>query len=199
MTSVLLMLLLAATGGQQRDVGKAKPAGATLAGRVTALDTGKPVRRAVVTISAPELTPNRAMSTDADGYWRFTGLPAGRYTISVSKPGFVTLAYGQRRPFEPGTPVRVAADETVAKVSIALPRAAAISGRVVDEFGDPMARVRVSAQRLGFTRGGRSLIPVGDTIVTNDLGHFRIYGLSPGDYFVAASPTSSTLSEDPEE
>jgi hypothetical protein len=195
MTAVLLVLALAC-GTQDRDAPKPKPATATLAGRVIALDTGKPVRRAVVTIRAAELSPSRTVSTDAEGHWRFTGLPAGRYTISIAKPGFVMVSYGQRRPFEPGTPVRVAAGEVAAKLEIALPRAAAISGRVVDEFGEPMARVRVSAQRLGFTKGRRVLTPVGDTVTTDDLGRFRIYGLSPGDYFLAASPTSSALAED---
>ena len=180
--------LLLAGGAQQRDTTTPMPPSATLGGRVTALDTGKPVRRAQVTISAPELSPNKAVSTDAEGRWMFPGLPAGRYTITITRPGFVTLAYGQRRPFESGTPVQLAEGQALTKLDMTLPRAAAISGRVVDEAGEPFARVRVSAQRLSYDRGGRRLAAVGETVSTDDVGYFRLYGLSPGDYYVAANP-----------
>ena len=196
MTIILVCLSLTlATAAQQRDAPKPKPATASLSGRVTALDTGKPIRRAQVTISAPELSPNRAVSTDADGRWSFVTLPAGRYSISVAKPGYLSLTYGQRRPHETGTPVTVSEGQTVAKLDVALPRAAAISGNVVDEFGEPMARVRVAAQRFGYVRGQRRLTATGDAATTDDLGAFRIYGLPPGDYYVSASPPSGSFAQ----
>lgn len=195
MTIILFCVSLILGAAQERDAPKPKPATGSLSGRITALETGKPIRRAQVTISAPELSPNRAVSTDADGRWSFVTLPAGRYTISVAKPGYLSLTYGQRRPYETGTPVTVSEGQALAKLDIALPRAAAISGNVVDEFGEPMARVRVAAQRFGYVRGQRRLTATGDAATTDDLGAFRIYGLPPGDYYVSASPPSGSFAQ----
>src|SRR5213593_4615209 len=69
-----------------------------IAGRVVAADTGKPLARARVLVSAPGLSKGRGQLTDDRGLFEFSGLPAGRYTLRVSKPGFVPISYGQRRP-----------------------------------------------------------------------------------------------------
>jgi hypothetical protein len=63
-----------------------------------------------------------------------------------------------------------------------------ISGRVVDEFGEPVAGTRVQALRSRIVQGQRRLQNVGPGDQTDDRGAFRVYGLPPGDYYVAASP-----------
>src|SRR5829696_5774429 len=73
-------------------------------GRVVAADTGRTVRRAQVRISSPEIGSKTAF-TDAQGRYEFRELPAGRFAVSVSKSGFVTINYGQSRPFERGRPI----------------------------------------------------------------------------------------------
>ena len=73
------------------------------------------------------------------------------------------------------------------KADIAMPRGGVISGRVVDEFGDPIADAVVNAMRSAWAGGRRRLQPSGRTAMTNDLGQFRIYGLSPGDYYVSGT------------
>ena len=83
----------------------AKTGTARIAGQVVNAETGKPLRRAVVRASSPELREGRSVSTDNEGRWKIAELPAGRYSIFVSKGGYVTLQYGQRRPFEQGKPV----------------------------------------------------------------------------------------------
>src|SRR6185295_5558609 len=83
------------------------PAG-RMTGRVVASDNGRPVKRARVFISAAELPGGRGMLTDDGGVFDFTELPAGRYTLTVSKTGFVSLSYGQRRPLQAGTPLQLA-------------------------------------------------------------------------------------------
>src|SRR6185503_19908069 len=57
-------------------------------GRVAAADTGRPIKRARVFINAAELPCGRGALTDDAGMLDFTELPAGRYTINVSKAGF---------------------------------------------------------------------------------------------------------------
>jgi hypothetical protein len=72
-----------------------------------------------------------------------------------------------------------------------MPRGSVISGRIVDEFGEPMSEAMVMAMRSVWAGGRRRLQPTGRSATTNDLGQFRIYGLSPGDYYVSATMRGS--------
>ena len=179
--------------GIAREAGPPKTGTARLAGRVVSLDTGRAIRRAVVRASSTELREGRMVSTDAEGRWELRDLPSGRISLFVSKGGFVSLEYGQRRPFEDGKRIELADKQAIDKIEIALPRAAAIAGRVVDEFGDPMVGARVTTMRYRFSNGQRRLTPAGNSDTTDDLGQFRLHGLAPGDYYVVANPTVTTF------
>jgi hypothetical protein len=167
---------------------------ARIRGRVIAADTGTPLRRAQVRITAAELRVNRNVNTDADGLYEFTELPAGRYNIFVTRSGFVSLQFGQRRPFESGRPLDVGNAQIVEKIDFALPRGGVIAGRVTDEVGEPLAGIRMQAMRYQYLPSGqRQLVPVSGMmmaygITTNDLGEFRLYSLMPGTYIVSAAP-----------
>jgi protocatechuate 3,4-dioxygenase beta subunit len=136
---------------------------------------------------APEMGVRRVTTTDGDGRYEFAELPAGRFTLPVTKAGFFTLQYGQRRPTEPGTPV-VLVDGAVSEgLDMALPRGSVIAGRLADEFGEPIASAQVQAQRYQYQPDGqRRLMPMGFA-QSDDLGTFRLYGLMPGEYVVSAS------------
>jgi Carboxypeptidase regulatory-like domain len=179
-----------------------------IAGQVVAADTGAPVKRAMVSIvgtslsrveggrssvgggAMVRLTQARGgftsgsfapRTTDEAGRFEFPDLAAGTYQIMVTpRSGFVRTPRPQ--------PVEVGDGET-ASIAIRLERTGAITGRVLDEGGDPLARVRVSAfrrQRLA----GRRLMPTGSGSSTDDLGQFRLFDLPPGEYLVSASDTS---------
>lgn len=156
-----------------------------IAGRVVTADTGRPVQRARVRLNAPELAGGRGALTDADGVFEFPELPAGRYTLAVSKSGFVTIAYGQRRPLQPGTPLQLSDGQQLRGIELRLPRGSVIAGQVVDEAGDPLpgASVRVLAYR--YAQGNRQLVPAGGA-TTDDRGAYRVWGLNPGEYYVSA-------------
>lgn len=163
---------------------------AIVRGFVVAADTGQPLRRAQVRIQSPEARENRLATTDSQGRFEARDLPAGRYTLTASKGGFVPLQYGQRRPSQQGTPLVIGSSQVVERLIIALPRGSVISGRISDEFGEPVANAVVSAVRYGYAGGARRPLPAGgqnarDT--TDDLGQFRLFGLSPGDYYVTAA------------
>jgi carboxypeptidase family protein len=159
---------------------------ARLRGRVLSVDNGGPVRRAQVRIMSQDIGSKTAM-TDADGRYEFRDLPAGRFNLSATKAGYVTVQYGQTRPFESGKAIDLTDGQVMDKADFSMPRGSAISGRLVDEFGDPVADAMVSAMRSAWSGGRRRLQPTGRTAMTNDLGQFRIYGLSPGDYYVNAT------------
>ena len=155
-------------------------------GRVTSSETGAPVRRAQVRISGADIAPKAAM-TDAQGRFEFGDLPAGRFTLTSTKSGYVTVQYGQTRPFESGRPIELADKQALDKADISMPRGSVITGRIVDEFGEPVADANVTAMRQQWTNGRRRLLPAGRTAQTNDLGQYRMYGLPPGDYYVSAT------------
>jgi hypothetical protein len=178
--------------GQPRDAAPEKTGTARLSGRVTALESGRPIRRAVVRAMGPELREGKSVSTDVEGRWEFRDIPAGRFSITVTKGGYVTLAYGQQRPFEAGKTVEVRDGAVVEKLDVALPRGGAVTGRVVDEFGEPVVGANVSPMRQRYINGQRQLTSVASSDTTDDLGEFRLHGLPPGDYYVAARPNVFT-------
>ena len=80
---------------------------ARVSGRVYAGDTGKPLRGAFVNVidiraANPTERQGRWIATDANGRWEFQDLEPGRYTISVTKSGYLKVEFGQQRPFERG-------------------------------------------------------------------------------------------------
>jgi protocatechuate 3,4-dioxygenase beta subunit len=165
---------------------QAKTGTGRLRGRVVATDTGSAIRRAQVRISGPDIGTKTAL-TDVQGRYEFRDLPAGRFNVSVSKSGFVTMQYGQNRPFEPGRPIELAEAQAMDKADVSLPRGSVLAGHIVDEFGEAVADAEVVAMRMQFQNGKRRLVPSGRNAQTNDLGQFRIYGLPPGEYYVSAS------------
>ena len=165
---------------------------ARIRGRVMAAVGSTPLRRAQISLTAsdnPQLP--RATTTDADGRYELVELPAGLYQITVAKAGYVTMQYGQRRPFEPGTPISVRDAETVSSIDFALPKGAVIAVRLTDEFGEPVAGQQVQVQRFQWGEDGRRRLTgagSGGTGLsgTDDRGEMRIYGLMPGDYVIEA-------------
>jgi hypothetical protein len=163
---------------------------ARVIGRVIAADTGNPMANAQVQISSPALAKPRQVTTDAGGRYEITGLPAGRYKLSVSRLGFVTIEYGQTRPFEPGRALELLDGHTVDRIDFALSRGGVITGRVTDQNGEPQPGMAMTAMRFAWTPSATRMLERTSSgffggIVTDDLGQFRIYGLMPGSYVVA--------------
>src|SRR5712691_3228051 len=174
--------------GPPRDNSQPAKAGtATLRGHVVAADTGQPLRKAQVRVMAADIRENRMTTTDTDGRYEFKELPAGRYTVMASKGSYVNLQYGQQRPFEAGKPLEILDGQTVEKVDFSLPRGGIITGRILDEFGEPLADAQVMAQRYQNVGGRRRLVPAGRTAMTNDIGEYRLFALPPGQYYLSAT------------
>src|SRR5205823_623088 len=124
--------------------------------------------------------------TADDGGFTFGGLPAGRFNISVSKDGWLPVAFGAKRLFRQGTAVPVAAGETT-RIVVRLPRGAVITGTVFDSSGQPAAGATVRAMSYTTINGARRLDVNGSSAIADDRGVYRIYGLAPRDYVVRAS------------
>ena len=171
-----------------RDRGRTAAKGtASIRGRVTAAGSNTPCAGRRCCDRRPTGLARYTTTTDGEGRYEVLELPAGRYTITVSKGGYVSLQYGQRRPFEAGTPVALAGRAGLTGVDMALPKGSVIAGRITDEFGEPVAQAQVSAQRYQYGPDGqRRLQPTGIPVTTDDLGQFRLHSLMPGEYIVSA-------------
>lgn len=176
--------------------GEEPPKGtAMLKGQVLAA-TGGPVRRAQVRAMSMEGRGGGVTSTDANGNYEIKELPAGRYNITAGKGGFVQGSYGQRRPGEPGTPIDLSDGQAADKVNFVLSRGSVISGKIVDDGGEPVSGTMVAAVRYQFVAGARRLVPgggEGSTDRTDDQGSFRLFGLPPGDYYVSANNRNNMM------
>jgi hypothetical protein len=173
---------------QARDAGTQPTVGtASISGVVQ--DDGqpaRPVRRAVVTLTGDGLHPSRGAITDDEGRFALRGLPAGRFLLTAERGGYVTSAYGAKRPGRAGTAITVAGGQQIADLRVRLWRGAVLSGVLRNEWGEPLPNTAVAAIP------SREITPVALTLSnsnqarTNDLGEYRIFGLEPGTYVVRA-------------
>ena len=158
---------------------------------VTDGDKPQPVRRAVVTLKGDGLRPNRGAITDDQGRFTIGNLPAGRFTLIAARSGFVTSSYGAKRPGRPGTAVAVTEGQRLDSLVLTLWRGAVIAGTLRDDAGAPVdgITVIVTAAR---TTGSPGILTLSNTsVVTNDLGEYRVFGLEPGAYYVSATPAAA--------
>jgi Carboxypeptidase regulatory-like domain len=158
-----------------------------VSGTVSLEGSSTPVRRARVTLSGGGLRGGRSTVTDDKGQFSFSALPAGRFTMTASKPGYVTVAYGAKAPGRPGTPIELADGQQLSHADITIPKGSVITGIVVDEVGDPAPLTQVRVMRYVMRTGEKTLQMAGAG-TTDDRGMYRIFGLEPGDYIVSAIP-----------
>jgi protocatechuate 3,4-dioxygenase beta subunit len=131
-------------------------------------------------------------STDGDGHFVISGVPPGRYNFQASKTGYVAQGYRPDGNEGSQTLLDLVAGQKLEKVQFKLRRAAVILGRITDENGEPAVGVQVEAlvSKPGLEGFGAPSLrgqwfPM-KVVATNDLGEYRIYGLPPGNYYVAA-------------
>jgi protocatechuate 3,4-dioxygenase beta subunit len=177
----------------------AQAATGRLSGRVIAEGTNAPITAARVMVlpimrpatppTGPFAVPPQAM-TDQDGRFVFNSLAPGEYRVEVQKTGFASSADSTTRP----RTYTVAAGQALDDISVVLQKGAVITGKVLDQKGEPISDAHVMALRRitppGATTAPPRLIPapMQGPQQTNDIGEYRVSGLPPGEYFLAASP-----------
>jgi protocatechuate 3,4-dioxygenase beta subunit len=170
---------------------------ATVEGTVVRAGTGEPIAFAAIYITpfgqtAVSITdaanrpePVRG-ETGAAGQYRIEGIPPGQYRINVFVNGFVHREFGQPEPGTTGTPVDLLAGQEF-EASFQLDPTATITGRVYDEQGQPIVGVQVAAVQPFVGPDGQEVLRPSQTDTTNDRGEYRLYWLTPGEYFISAS------------
>jgi uncharacterized protein (DUF2141 family) len=170
---------------------------ASIAGVVEVSDRGGgPARHALVTAQHLESSIALSTVTDDAGRFAFRQLRPGRYVMSASKAAYLTSTHGSTRPGRPGTAIVLAPGQAVEDVRFSLVRGAALSGTIRDESGNPAANLVVVVAPAGTAAtvspallGLPSDTDSTRTVITDNTGAYRAFGLAPGSYVVGALPT----------
>ena len=182
----LFALVLLACAPACADQETPPPVKGSIAGVVTHAKTGAPLKKAQVSLSplSRNGTSNTTMDTDEQGRFLFRALEPGRYRITAARQGFITSNYGARKALGGGTSVIVTEGQAVKDLAIGLMPQGVITGKVLDEDGDPVANVLVRTLRYVYRNGSRQWFPTGGSNA-NDVGEYRISGLEPGKYLLS--------------
>jgi hypothetical protein len=171
---------------------------ASIAGTVVSANTGEPLKKAHVFLSqkgAEPDDPNKqplSATTDAVGHFSIEKIPAGSYDLVVSRTNYIDARYGQDQTDKPGAILSLAPGQKMTDLLFRLHRTGIITGRVLDEDGDPVRGVNVMAL-FHTTDHGKPKTRPSDSDRTNDLGEYRIVDLPPGHYSIRATMGSQTI------
>jgi len=165
---------------------------ATISGVITADDQAHtPMSRVHVSLTTGTAgLGTRVVITDATGRFTFPRLPAGRYSLSANKPAYLTTAYGAKRPGGVGTTISLTDGQQLTGLTLTVSKGGVVTGTIRDERGQPMSGVNVQVmQYRTMPAGERRLQSMGPPLGpgTDDRGVYRLFGLAPGEYYVAAS------------
>ncbi len=150
---------------------------ASVEGQVNQAMTGEPLIHAHVILRGFSGGSKKVYggTTTAEGKFGLTGIPAGNYSLTVEKTGFVT-------PPGADSLVSVHLTESDRKFGLKLKLlpTGAITGRVLDQAGDPIEGAQVTVEGATPQSG-----------TTDERGYFRLGGLAPGKYRVRSSLNNS--------
>ena len=164
----------------QNTTQKTQSGGSTITGRVTAKGNGLPG----IPVGARAQSSGRpaaplVATTDQDGNYRLSNVPAGQYEIMTAAPQFVPTTGDRIKRLIIGE------GETIENVDFTLVRGGVITGKVTDGDGRPVIEenIEVSALVPGNADSYINVVMAGGT---DDRGIYRIFGLVPGKYKIAA-------------
>jgi len=158
---------------------------ALIMGRVVEATTNAPVAGAIVQIDAGT-NDTLSVATDSAGQFVMGALKSGAFRLEARKSGYAESTFGQRRPYTySGMRLTLADGERRGDVTLRLWKYGAITGRVVDEVGEPLIGVMVTALARAWIAGRPVLTELNNVATTDDRGVYRLTRLVAGDYVVA--------------
>ena len=185
--AVLLPMLAAALAAQQAGV----------EGIVVDQTSGQRLARVHVRVT-PDADPDSAeeiygAASDNAGHFAIARLNPGRYQVLLERAGYVQTPAKGAYPIPRFT---LKAGQNLTDLKLEMARRALLSGRVVDEYGDPMPRLQVLVIPVAPTRLPPSLLG-GLNMETDDRGEFQFL-TGPGKYCLLAEPFRLGLGRTPE-
>jgi hypothetical protein len=160
-------------------------AASTITGRVTV--HGRGLSGVVVALwDEPQQHRSIIAKTDPDGNYRIANIPVGNYSIAPTSADYVLTENG-----EPAPPkyVVITSGEAVEALNFEMLRGGVITGRVTNSDHKPIIEGLVNLIRVDPQAAGQSSNSIPSSRLggrTDDRGIYRLYGLPPGHYKVAA-------------
>jgi len=155
--------------------------------------TEKPIPRVELTVTTlfhGESQQNAITGESGDAL--LAGVTDGRVCVSAARQGYESIACNWGDSLAP-TVLTLKRDEYRDHFVVRMTPAASISGRVVDEMGDPVVNLEVTAFRRRWGAAGPDFVPAGSA-VTDDAGRYRLTALGFGAYVVGFVPRYETPS-----
>ncbi len=187
------------------DKTKKPPGNCTVSGRVVGATDGTPLRSARVGLIQAGVARHPlvyATTTDNEGRFEMKQIEAGRYEFYASHIGYLEQHYQAKTAEQgEGAVLSLVSGQEVGDAMFRLTRASVITGKVVDDSGEPMMGVNVTvlhkpseAEREDEGPRGKKLeLTSVSAVPTDDRGEYRVFGLKPGDYFVKAVETAESM------
>jgi protocatechuate 3,4-dioxygenase beta subunit len=156
----------------------------TVEGVVINSVSGQPVKKATVTLRNTAQRFAYAMVSDLAGHFLFENVEPGPYFAMAAGDGFQPeMGRGSVKTFT------VAEEQHVKDVAVKLQPLGLVSGRVLDEDGDPIAGANLQAMRSIYNQGRKQMSTWGYAN-SNDLGEFQMLDLQPGRYYFQVTAPS---------
>jgi|KBSSwiStaDraftv2_1062776.scaffolds.fasta_scaffold00773_19 hypothetical protein len=181
--------------------GTAPPPKATVEGTVLRAESGEPLAGAQITMmratgpTGAQLLATGLLPavTDAQGYFQLKSVDPGTYRMYATRNGYARQEYAQKTLLGLGTVLTITPGQSLKGVVFRLTPAAIITGRISSPNGEPMTGTTVLLLRVAYdSTGKRTMRPVSATR-TDDRGEYRLYWITPGQYYVAVTPGRSTI------
>jgi hypothetical protein len=154
-----------------------------IAGTVVNAKGGSTLARCRVTIASVKNRQSvQSVITNDDGRFEFH-VPAGKYSLEGAKHGFITASYNQHDQLS--SAIVTGADLDTENLVLRLAPNAALTGKVLDEFGEPVRHAQIMVYRESHSQGVSRFFPSGSAS-TDDQGHYEVTPLEEGTYFVSA-------------
>ncbi len=155
---------------------------ATVRGNVTNTSTGAGLRKAYLTLTQVGGGPSYHAVTTDQGTFAIDSIAPGNYHLDAECSGFLDARHSPE--------LRLIANQNLTGIEVKLIPQAVLSGRVVDEDGDPWPYASIGIYHSVWQKGRKRVDGAESTGISevNDRGEFRIAGLAPGRYYVRAEP-----------
>src|SRR6202166_3208312 len=154
-----------------------------IAGTVVNAKTGGSLARSRVTIAdAKNRQSMQSVVTGNDGRFEFY-VPAGKYSLDGAKRGFITASYNQHDQFS--TAIVTGADLDTENLALRLAPNAVLTGKVLDEFQEPVRNTQVTVYRENHFQGVSRIFNF-RSAMTDDQGRYEVTPLNEGTYFISA-------------
>ena len=181
-SQLLSVVLLAVSVGAQTTTPK-EPPKCTVQGQVIHDPGGQPLKKANLELHPEDKETGTSYKaiTDVEGRFKIEKVDPGNYSLTLQRNGF--LESGKRHTSHT---LRLQPGQEIKDLLLRMQPAAVITGKILDNDGDPMPGVGVEISKYGASSPQRGIVGGGST---DDLGEFRVGNLRSGRYLIEAIPS----------